>query len=102
MISLMWLDRATPIFQKVELGNIAEKAFKPYARGESQGRQLLFALYTREAPMQERHPCLLTHLPHFFRQAKGKRLTVFMDYDGGSLSLAASFWNRMKCCSAKK
>ena len=33
-------------------------------------------------PFQVEHPCLLTHLPQFFELAKGKRVTVFMDYDG--------------------
>lgn len=53
-------------------------AISSYAEGETLTKVAL--------AVQAQHPCLLTHMPHFLKQAKGKRLTVFMDYDGGPSS----------------
>lgn len=52
---------------------------------------------TFNALMQAKHPCLLTSLSQFFHLAKGKRVTVFMDYDGTTRHSTAQC---TICCAA--
>lgn len=35
------------------------------------------------ATLQEEHPCILQHFNAFLERVNGKRVAVFLDYDGG-------------------
>lgn len=48
---------------------------------------------TLPLPSQDEHPCILQHFDTFLERVNGKRVAVFLDYDGGCCSTCC-------CCPA--
>ena len=65
-------------------GVCAALANAPCARPLSQPSTLCTPL-----SQQERHPCVLEHFSRFLELVDGKRVAVFLDYDGASVCCAA-------------
>jgi hypothetical protein len=52
-----------------------------------------------ECNLQAQYPCALEHFDSFAEQARGKRIAVFLDYDGAWRPRAVLHPTQCHCCS---